>query len=347
MMEISTFNNKKIKALNMLLIFFVLLLHSYYIEATEFTIANAVQEFAGTNGLTGVAVPMFFLLSGILFFKGVGSVKDCLPKMKKRVRSLLVPYVIWNVIFVLWYLILQNLPVFGGYINNDIVGKVFSPDIGSDIYELLLKPVNFPLWFLRDLMIMVALSPVLFYLIKYLKWGAPLLILLASPYINFNVSPFFLLGGCIAIHSNLEKIDSKLVGGGIMAIATLIYFGNAITRLFTDYNHPYVSFIIYLCGVISIWRLYDMIYIFSVKKPVFLNRILGYSFFIYLFHEPVFNIIKKVNLRILGEHEWSLILLYFMNPIIMCVISVAVAKLMQKFIPKTYSVLVGGRSLPN
>ena len=331
----------------MLLIFFVLLLHSYYIEAKEFTIANAVQEIAGTNGLTGVAVPMFFLISGLLFFKGVNHVNDCLPKIRKRVRSLLVPYVIWNAIFVLWYLILQNLPGVGGFINNDIVGKVLTQDIGSDIYELLWKPVNFPLWFLRDLMIMVVVSPVLFYLIKYLKWGAPLLVLLVSPCVNLHVSPFFLLGGCIAIHSNLEKIDSKLVGGGIMTIATLIYFGNAITRLFTEYNHPYVSFIVYLCGVIFIWRLYDMICIFSVRKPVFLHKILGYSFFIYLFHEPVFNIIKKVNLRILGEYEWSLILLYFMNPIILCVISVAVAKLMQKFIPKTYSVLVGGRSLPN
>ncbi len=346
-MDITSYKSKKIAAINMLLIILVLVLHGYYVEANNFPIANAMQEVVGTNGLTGVAVPMFFLLSGILFFKGVDSAKDCLPKIKKRVRSLLVPYLIWNVVFVLWYLILQNLPGVGGYINNDIVGKVFTKDVGSDIYELLWKPVNFPLWFLRDLMIMVALSPILFYLIKYLKWGSPLLILLASPYVNFNVSPFFLLGGCIAIHSNLEKIDSKLAGGGIMTIVTLIYFGNAITRLFTDYNHPYVSFIVYLCGVISIWRLYDMFYIFYVKKPVFLNRILGYSFFIYLFHEPVFNIIKKVNLRILGEHEWSLILLYFMNPIIMCVISVAVAKFMQNLIPKTYSVLVGGRSFPN
>ena len=198
----------------MLLIILVLVLHSYYFEANNFPIANAMQEFVGTNGLTGVAVPMFFLLSGILFFKGVDSVKDCLPKIRKRVRSLLVPYVIWNLIFVLWFLIPQNLPGVGSYINNYVVGEVCSHDIATDLYNLFWKPINFSLWFLRDLLIMVAISPVLFCLLKYLKWGAPLLVLLVSPCVNLHVSPFFLLGGCIAIHSNLEKIDSKLVGGG-------------------------------------------------------------------------------------------------------------------------------------
>lgn len=78
-------------------------------------------------------------------------------------------------------------------------------------------------------------------------------------------------------------------------------------------------------------------------KQLSLNPVLGYSFFVYLFHEPAFNIIKKAGLMVLGVHEWSLIILYFINPLIMCIIAIAVAKVLQKFVPKMYSILVGGR----
>lgn len=342
-MEISKYNSNKISYLNLILIVFVLLLHSYYTEASDYPCAMAIQRFTGTYGLTGVAVPMFYLLSGLLFFNGIKAVKDCLPKMRKRVRTLLVPYIIWNIIFVLWYVVLQNLPGIGGFINNDIAGKVCSPDIVSDIYELLWKPANSPLWFLRDLIILVATSPIWYFFIKQLKWFGPLFIVILTPYINLYVSPFFLLGGCIAMHSSLEKISYKFIGGGKTYIAAIVYVGNAFAQIFIDYHHSYQSFIACLCGIVTIWWLYDWIVKGKNYKMAKLHQLLGYSFFIYLFHEPVFNIIKKLDLKILGVHEWSLIILYLANPIIMCVLAILIAKLLQKFVPKTYSILVGGR----
>lgn len=81
----------------------------------------------------------------------------------------------------------------------------------------------------------------------------------------------------------------------------------------------------------------------TIDRVTHLNSFLCYSFFIYLFHEPVFNIIKKIGLKVLGVHEWSLILLYLINPLIMCATAIMVAKLLQRFVPKVFSVLVGGR----
>ena len=73
------------------------------------------------------------------------------------------------------------------------------------------------------------------------------------------------------------------------------------------------------------------------------NKLVKYSFFIYLFHEPVFNIIKKLGLKILGISNSSLIILYFVNPLIMAVLSVSVAWALKKYLPKIYSIVVGGR----
>lgn len=74
-----------------------------------------------------------------------------------------------------------------------------------------------------------------------------------------------------------------------------------------------------------------------------LSSALGYSFFIYLFHEPVFNIIKKIPIRLFGDSEPVLVLLFLINPIIMAAVAVVTAKVVQKCLPKLYSILVGGR----
>ena len=344
-MVISKYNSQKIKVLNLVLIMMVVYIHSYYLEAENgYPIALGLQNIMSGWGLCCVGNTAFFLFSGFLFFNGILSAQDCYPKIKKRVYSLLVPYLIWNVIFILWYDVLQNLPGIGGYINSDMVGSLTKNGLLDALRVLYWEPANFPLWFVRDLMIMVAVSPLLYYLIKYLKWFTPILLVAISPFVNIHVSPFFILGGCIAMHSSLEKVH-KITNGAIFWSSTFIYVANAIAQVFTDYHHPYLTFVVCLCGIITVSRLYDWIASSQslTSKLTPLNSLLGYSFYIYLFHEPVFNIIKKIGLKVLGAHQWSLILLYLINPLIMCAIAIMVAKLLQRFVPKVYSVLVGGR----
>lgn len=344
-MIVSSYNSHKIRSLNLVLIIMVLYIHSYYTEAESCSFAASLQMFCGSWGLSSVANPLFYLLSGFLFYKGVLEAKDCIPKIKTRARTLLLPYVLWNCIFVMWYVILQNIPGVSGLVNSDMVGKILSPNIVQDLNELLWAPANFPLWFVRDLLIMVALSPLFYYFLKYFKCFAPLLILITQPYITLHISPFFLLGGYIAMHSSLEAIDGKLVGRGKLFVTAAIYLGYSIAQIWMRDHHPYITFIVCLCGIITIWKCYDYIASSSTISKRFSSfaPLLGYSFFIYLFHEPVFNIIKKIGLKVLGLHEWSLILLYLVNPLIMCMVAIAFAKLLQRYTPKVYAVLVGGR----
>ena len=87
MMQISTFNRNKISILNSVAIMLVLLLHSYYLEAVNYPLAQSIQLFTGTIGLSGVAVPLFYFMSGLLFFKSVESIKDCFPGIRKSDSS--------------------------------------------------------------------------------------------------------------------------------------------------------------------------------------------------------------------------------------------------------------------
>lgn len=360
-MKISNFDSQKIKVLNLFLILLVLYIHSYYLEAADYPVAMALQKFTGNNGLSRVAVPLFFLLSGMLFFNGVTKVRQCFQKLRKRIRSLLIPYLLWNIIFVLWYVLLQNLPGVGGFINSDMVGKVTGGTIFNGLKELFWVPAAFQLWFLRDLLFIVLLSSALYYLIKYTKWLSPIIALIAMVVlvgsgfftaIDYELNridgiAFFCLGGCVSMSNSLEQID-RWLSKPVVAIAVIVFFGNAAWQIFGEDFNAWYNSLTALCGCIVVWKGYDWIVSKDSinHKPLTINLLtpyLGYSFFIYLFHEPAFNIIKKIGLKAFGEHEWSLIILYMINPLIMCAVAIVVAKVLQRYIPKTYSILVGGR----
>lgn len=351
-MKIDSYNSKKIKVLSFVLILLVLYIHSFYNEAIDTRLASSVQTFVGGGGIAIVAVPMFFVISGFLFFNNIGNVKNCFPKIKKRASSLLVPYLIWNCVFVLWYVVLQNLPGIGGMINSDMLTQIFAGSFIEGIDAMFVAPAAFQLWFLRDLIIIVMLSPLLYLLLKYGKWIVVVGLLLVTPYIKevtetfnqFGIA-YFAMGGAIAMYSDLITID-RFLTKPVVICSSFIYLVHAVMlSANVQLDFRYVGVISVLAAIITVWRLYDWIASNQslTSKLTPLNSLLGYSFFIYLFHEPVFNIIKKIGLMVLGVHEWSLILLYLVNPLIMCMVAIAFAKLLQRYTPKVYAVLVGGR----
>ena len=99
-------------------------------------------------------------------------------------------------------------------IGELLVGTYFASASGA--------PFAFQLWFLRDLIIIVALSPVLYYGLKVLKWWfVAILLVLSFTGLGFLNSTFwFSFGGCVATSSFvIHKIQVcyKLrlaVGGG-------------------------------------------------------------------------------------------------------------------------------------
>ncbi len=166
-MNISKYHSSKITILNSVLIMMVLYIHSYYLEGEKYRAALALQHFLGA--FCGTANHLFFFLSGLLFFNGITQIKDCIAKIKKRVLNLLIPYLIWNVIFVLWYVVLYYTPGINQFVNSDILSQFNT--VWQGIHFLWIAPASFPLWFLRDLLVLVELSPIIYLYVRYLRWG--------------------------------------------------------------------------------------------------------------------------------------------------------------------------------
>lgn len=135
--------------------------------------------------LTEICVPLFFVLSGYLFFRNTpdrADVKFFADKWKKRVFSLLIPYLIANcVAFACYWAAYRFVP--------EMMSGFFGDDWKNPLFVFWTGPVNMSLWFIRDLIIACITAPLIWLLVRYTRiWGV---IALAAVWIWLGGSPWY------------------------------------------------------------------------------------------------------------------------------------------------------------
>ena len=173
--------------------------------------------------LFGSAVPLFFGISGYLFFnKQDFNVDIYRDKLKKRVKTLLIPYVSWNILYILFNVALLKFK-----------GESF--DVITQIGSIWCMPNSlFPadpaLWFVRDLMLCMVLTPILYIIVKrkyvfvlffitsFSLWLTNSFSDKLIPGISISSILFFSLGAYLAI--NRTEIVNRLnsIGGGVFCL---------------------------------------------------------------------------------------------------------------------------------
>lgn len=206
-----------------------------------------------------IAVPTFYILSGYYFFykieaninqTSVGHVY--LKKLKKRFFTIFLPYVIWNIIYVVWTLKYSIIdicasggsftPIIQFYHDNGGIIKMLWcssswPRGYEDIFGIIgtnTGPALIPLWFIRDLMITMLLAPVIHYGIKRLGLlfiGVLMALFLsgvstAIPGFSIASVLFFSIGGYFTIrkgsYSEMLLLNKVRIPIGLISIITLI-----------------------------------------------------------------------------------------------------------------------------
>lgn len=349
-LKISSYYQNKITIVSFVLVIMMLYVHGIYNEAEQFRMSFVVKSIISRLSYR-VINPTYFTISGFLFFYGLNAMTDCFPKMKKRLRTVLIPFVLWNVIVVLESLFFSHNPFTKEFFNFNLLDKYHS--LSTGLYNLLICPAGFHLWFLRDLIVYIAISPIIYWLIKKFSWYVPIILLVITPPLMqaFNLGhleiAFFTLGGTIAIKSDLQFVRTFL-SKPIVAASAAIYLGLSFTWDFFLPNHfrgeEYLSILFSACGMITVWRGYDSLsQITNLERNHLLQTLTNYSFFIYLFHEPVLFVIMQLGTSLFGVNSRSLSFLYIINPILVIILAIIVAKTIKTIVPSLYSVLTGGR----
>jgi surface polysaccharide O-acyltransferase-like enzyme len=351
------FLSNKIKVLSFFLILMVLYIHAGFnnSEIGKFSYLNFVQELI-SNKIFRLAVPLFFMLSGYLFFVNIiGNHKlKILNKLKSRIKTLFIPYIIGCLFYVLIYLIIESIPVFSNQINSSIF-YMYNQDFLLTLKDVFFtsqtgKPIAYHLWFLRDLIMLVIISPLLFYGIYYGKYFFPLFILGAGVILSNNeeimsyISScfWFSLGGVLASSKNLmqRKIN---INYGLVLFALYILIG--LVELFFNLKlHSIIIKLIVLVGVLGFWFSYDFFNKhFSFFKGKYLLSFCSFNFFIYVFHQPLMNIFRKLFLTLGDKSAFYYCLAYFLSPILVLLVLLLIGNFLKNNTTKIYSLISGGR----
>ena len=235
--------------------------------------------------LARISVPFFFTISGFLFFqKYECSLAIILGKLKSRVKTLIVPYLIWNTLALLVYFILQSIPSLSQFFSGAIkpVSQYNAYDYVNG-YLGLRKSANSPFvyqfWFLRDLFIMVLISPLFWLAIRYTFYISAVcvsILWLLSPNIIANVSStavfFFFGGAAVAIqHINLSWLDSY--GKEITLFYVICSLASSVLLVEHWQYAAKINSLIMLPGILSTWYLAGKILSYTrlVEALVFLS----------------------------------------------------------------------------
>ena len=103
------------------------------------------------------------MISGYLFYRGFRW-EMLWGKWNRRIRSLLVPFILWNFLYYIGYVIGSRLPWVA-----DVVGKGMIPfTLGAAIDAVINYTYNYVFWYLYQLIALTLLAPVLYPLLK--RW---------------------------------------------------------------------------------------------------------------------------------------------------------------------------------
>lgn len=346
------YQSEKLKVLSFIAIILVLYIHSGFHD-----IPNEIQGMAfnhylqeSISGMLGrCAVPLFYAISGYLFFlntdKGIAVIGR---KMKKRVKTLLIPFVIAALFFPAFYLLMELLPFTSTYINGD---GVFSKNLQLPVSEVFTSlfwhkpggttPWAFHLWFLRDLILIVAISPLLYYVRKAIGRSMLTLVLFLFSFFRLDDVPVYALFWFMAGDAFLMKLDKA----NMYWIPATFCALTVAEFAFPELQWKYVQIPIIALGIISIWNLYDRIVhiSFELEKHKWLYLSCQFTFFIYLFHEPTLNIIRKLLIFPLGRSSFGFAVNYLISPWIFAITFIFIGYYFNKCLPRIYAICVGGR----
>lgn len=337
----------RITRLYFVLAILILFIHtsnlSYYgLECGDFSsFPWIVEQFIGV-GLGDICVPTFFMLSGYLFFRNIDVfqekfIKDVLIKQRKRIISLGVPYLIWNTIGTLFYMLVPRIPKIGSLMNGSAV-DITALNILKGVF---LHEYYFPFWYLASLLILVCLSLLVAVLFKTKAWGILTLVALAVgglfslgiPELECRFAFFYCLGAYFAIHCRtaFEKRPSMIACAFSMIILILCVG----VRAYSDLSK--IGLVFLYVSPCCYWVLSSGL---SYKTGPFVRQ----SFFVYACHIIIVSSINRI-LQVVGDTStlW-IVLSYFLTPAITLIIIYFVYRLLSRLTPMLYSTLCGGRA---
>lgn len=234
----------------------------------ETDIIRLIEGFF-SHGLFCAAVPVFFLMSGYLFFRNASALQDVFLKLRRRVRTLVIPYIAWSAFYYCFYAV-------GYYVAGIEMSHVPSLSLMGILSGVIFYEYCFPLWYLFQLILYTCLTPLIFNILNKCRWVIFILIAicwmlslcgydsigvaggsLERAIVNVNFLGYWLLG-CSLTKCRLERLLRSFSNLSLRCCAIILALFSLLSSLIYDevisagYNRLFVPVVTLLYIVVLI-----------------------------------------------------------------------------------------------
>lgn len=288
-----------------------------------------------------VAVPGFFIVSAYLFYRDAAWHK-IQGKMLRRTGSVLVPYIAWNTLYYAAFSLAGMFPALWGIIGREYV----SFTLGGWADAILNFTYNPILWYLKQLIILIALAPLIYAVMSRLWLGIVTMLVLLMiisrgiimPILNLDALLYYSMGAVLAMHGRklVERKHERtgwqkclgILGGFLVCV--FLYKGSI------KYASILMTVLYALVSPMVIW------WALPGQLPE-AKAFMKFSLFLYSFHFVPVRVINKLGSLILPHNAGMALLLYLILPAAVVVITWGTAVFLKKRIPPLWKLLSGGR----
>lgn len=284
-----------------------------------------------------VPVPLLAIVSGYLLFSASLDLRP-MALWSKKARTVGLPYLFFNVLAIALFFGLQHL-VPDAIMHVDLLhaGRY---DWINALLGVRDAPFDYPLYFLRDLMVMVMLAPLFGLFIRFAP-AVGLAIVVVLFYFNFdgyliirNTSAImFYVGGLLAI-KNVDLLSLDRHAAPMLALFVTICAAVVIAH---DENINYAA----LTGPFLVWPAFK--YLNNTKLGQEAVKASKYSFFIFIGHAPLLQLLRigyTKNLQDVVPYP----IFWFTAPALVIFTLVVIYKGAMKATPVFFAMVTGGRT---
>jgi succinoglycan biosynthesis protein ExoH len=320
-------------------------------DASPFLGAHGVFDWMRVylgESLFRIGVPCLSAISGYLLFQRGYESFDYRKTLVSKSRTVLLPFLLWNLVLLMLVLLIQRVGMGIGYFPD--LWNASPLDWLDHAFALNDYPVNLPLYFLRDLLVCILLSPLLAFLVRRapamtlgvlfavavfptLDTG---LVLKHSILFSFTLGIFFAL-----YRVDLKALDGQapVVFGVLLVVSALL--AEAMRRTGPDY--PVIVNIarnaLSILGVIGFWLLSAPLVRTSFGQT--LSRTGSLSFWMFCAHYPLLVVMWMVWNRVADA---SLYPIFYVAAVLLTFAAVILSnRLALTWLPGVYGVLTGNR----
>lgn len=334
MNSVNTIFSKKMRTISFVSALLVMFIHAYNIAVydVQSEIIYWLEEVI-SQCIARLAVPFFFMQSAFFLYREKG--KNVLEVYKTRVKSVLIPYLLWNIIYMLMFTLLKHMSL-----SNFGMDKITVRNIIKGIF---LYEYNYSYWFMYYLLIFIMLYPVIRYIIgrsKVIAIGivGVLFLLYWNGYPFLESAIYYYIGALLGYYFDEQIQNTVFMTGKQRGILNSI-LGIAAISLFFVVNVLQFQEMSLIRNIVMVALFFGLINGDIGIKPIFLEM----SFMLYSLHPLVLEAIEKLIYIFLSHNNVFAVVDYFIAPMITMGMVFGVAILMKKAAPWLYKCLNGQR----